>query len=68
MSDPAAYSYESPLKGVDQSIPLSEERNEDGKSYKNPPREGLSKSYEEFPDPLDKGIRGGLFVSPRTRP
>lgn len=62
MSDAAAYTYSSPLEGVDQTTPLSEERREDGKSFKNPPRDGLSKAYDEFPDPLDRGVRGGLSV------
>jgi DOPA 4,5-dioxygenase len=60
MSDAAAYSYKSPLDGVDQTIPLTEERNEDGKSLKNPPRNGLSEAYSQFVDPLDRGVRGGL--------
>lgn len=49
-----------PLKGYENAPPLSEERNDDGKSFKNPEREGLSRAYEEFPDPLKKDIRGGL--------
>ena len=56
----AAYKYPWPLTGYEDAPPLPEEKNEDGKSYKNHPRSSLSKSYEEFPDPLDKGRRGGL--------
>jgi DOPA 4,5-dioxygenase len=38
------------------------ERNEDGKSFKNPQHGILSKAYEEFPDPLSKGRRGGFDI------
>ncbi|CAG8373533.1 unnamed protein product [Penicillium salamii] len=61
MSDPFAYKYPSPLEGYENLEPLSEEKNEDGKSLKNP--EGvLSKAYEEFPDPLSKGREGGFDI------
>lgn len=58
----AEFTYPSPLDGYENAPPLSEDRNEDGKSLKNPVRETLSKAYQEFPDPLDKGRRGGLWV------
>lgn len=38
------------------------ERNEDGKSLKNPQHGVLSKAYEEFPDPLCKDRRGGFDI------
>ncbi|EEH07570.1 conserved hypothetical protein [Histoplasma capsulatum G186AR] len=38
------------------------ERNEDGKSFRNPQHGILSKAYEEFPDPLEKGHRGGFDI------
>lgn len=41
---------------------LTSERNEDGKSFKNPQRGVLSKAYERFPDPVDNGVRGGFDV------
>lgn len=78
MSDPFAYGYPSPLAGYENLNPLSEyvsphktskslliicrERNEDGKSLKNPQTGVLSKSYEEFPDPLSKGREGGFDI------
>ncbi|KAI1102862.1 DOPA-like domain-containing protein [Jackrogersella minutella] len=56
------YTYPSPLKGYENAPPLSEEKNEDGKSFKNPVTGTLSKAYSEFPDPLEKGRRGGFDV------
>ncbi|KAI1141373.1 DOPA-like domain-containing protein [Hypoxylon sp. FL0543] len=56
------YTYPSPLEGYENAPPLPDEKNEDGKSFKNPAREALSKAYLEFPDPLDKGRRGGFDV------
>lgn len=38
------------------------ERNDDGKSYKNPQHGVRSKAYEVFPDPLNKGQRGGFDI------
>ncbi|KAK8078825.1 DOPA-like domain-containing protein [Apiospora phragmitis] len=52
--------YLSPLAGYANAPPLPDERNEDGKSYKNPPREGRSEAYDRFVEPLDNGRRGGL--------
>lgn len=60
MSRPVKYNYTSPLAGYENAPPLSEEKNTDGKSLVNPPRDGLSGSYERFPVPLDNGRRGGL--------
>ncbi|MBE3044471.1 hypothetical protein IMZ48_18260 [Candidatus Bathyarchaeota archaeon] len=60
MSGPVNYNYPSPLEGIENVEPLSEERNADGKSLVNPQREGLSPAYERFTDPLDNGRRGGL--------
>ncbi|OTB00250.1 hypothetical protein M426DRAFT_238360 [Hypoxylon sp. CI-4A] len=56
------YTYPSPLEGYENLPPLPEEKNEDGKSFKNPPKDTLSKAYVEFPDPLDKSRRGGFDV------
>ncbi|RYP73541.1 hypothetical protein DL771_003580 [Monosporascus sp. 5C6A] len=55
-------SYPSPLKGFEDAEPLSDEKNADGKSLVNPPRDGLSGAYEAFVDPLDKSRRGGFDV------
>jgi hypothetical protein len=61
MADPSLYSYPSPLAGWENAAgALTDEKAEDGKSYVNPQTGVLSKSYEEFTDPLDKGRRGGL--------
>jgi hypothetical protein len=60
MADPSAYTYPSPLAGYENLESLPEEKAEDGKSYLNPQTGVLSKSYEQFTDPLDKGIRGAL--------
>ncbi|KAK9860475.1 Dopa 4,5-dioxygenase [Penicillium brevicompactum] len=62
MSDPFAYKYPSPLEVYENPEPLSEERNEDGKSLKNPQHGVLSKAYDEFPDPLSKGREGGFDI------
>jgi hypothetical protein len=61
MSDPSLYTYTSPLEGYENKPPLPEDFNEDGKSYQNPPREGLSKAYDEFTNGITNGTRGGLF-------
>jgi hypothetical protein len=60
MSDPAAYTYPSPLAGYENAEPLPNELAEDGKSLKNPQTGVFSNSYESFAAPLDNGIRGGL--------
>ncbi|KAM0322310.1 hypothetical protein ACHAQA_009600 [Verticillium albo-atrum] len=54
--------YPSPLAGFENAAPLPSELGEDGKSFINPPREGLSDSYEKFTTPLDNGRRGGFDV------
>lgn len=64
MSDSSLYNYPSPLAGFENLPPLPEEKAADGKSYANPQTGILSKSYEEFVDPLDRGIRGALLVFP----
>ncbi|KAI1387648.1 DOPA-like domain-containing protein [Hypoxylon trugodes] len=56
------FKYPSPLEGYENAPPLPEEKHEDGKSYRNPVTETLSKTYLEFPDPLDKGRRGGFDI------
>lgn len=60
MADPYQYTYPSPLAGYENAPPLPMEISADGKSYMNPQTGVLSKAYEEFIDPLDKGRRGGL--------
>jgi hypothetical protein len=55
-----AISYPSPLTGYENAAPLSDERAEDGKSFKNAQTGVLSSAYEKFPEPLDNGVRGGL--------
>lgn len=60
MTDQFAFTYPSPLEGYENEPPLSEETSEDGKSLKNPQTGVLSKAYDTFVDPLDKGRRGGL--------
>ncbi|KAI9374113.1 hypothetical protein BJX61DRAFT_532672 [Aspergillus egyptiacus] len=62
MTDQFSYTYPSPLEGYENLEPLPEERNDDGKSLKNPQHGILSKAYEEFPDPLTKGRRGGFDI------
>ncbi|KAJ5816363.1 Dopa 4-5-dioxygenase [Penicillium robsamsonii] len=62
MTDAYAFSYPSPLEGYENLEPLSDERTEDGKSFKNPQHGILSKAYSEFPDPLSKGREGGFDV------
>lgn len=60
MTDNFVYKFPSPLAGYENEPPLPTEVSEDGKSLKNPETGVLSKSYETFTDPLDKGRRGGL--------
>jgi len=62
MADPSLYTYPSPLAGYEDAPPLPDERNADGKSFVNPQSGVLSRSYEEFPGPLDKGRRGGFDI------
>ncbi|SMY25471.1 unnamed protein product [Zymoseptoria tritici ST99CH_1A5] len=58
--DPTLYKYPSPLEGWESSEALSDDRNPDGKSLKNPPSTTLSKAYTEFIDPLAKDDRGAF--------
>lgn len=62
MADPSLYTYPSPLAGYENAPPLPEEKAADGKSYVNPSTGVISKSYEQFTDPLDRGIRGGFDI------
>ncbi|KAL5049910.1 hypothetical protein BDW71DRAFT_194907 [Aspergillus fruticulosus] len=62
MTDQFSYTYPSPLAGYENLEPLPAERNEDGKSLRNPQHGILSKAYEEFPGPLNKGQRGGFDI------
>lgn len=55
-----AYTFPSPAEGYENAAPLPDEVSEDGKSLKNPETGVLSKAYETFIDPLEKGRRGGL--------
>ncbi|KAF6814213.1 DOPA-dioxygenase [Colletotrichum plurivorum] len=59
-SNPPPYAWPSPREGFENAPPLLDEMNEDGKSFRNTPREGLSSAYETFPTPLDNGRRGGF--------
>ena len=59
--NPPISSYPSPLAGYEGLPPLSDDKNADGKSLKNEPA-AKSAAYDEFVEPLDKGIRGGLYV------
>lgn len=63
MSDPSQYTYPWPLAGYENAEPLPDDKAEDGKSYVNPQSGVLSPSYEAFVEPLDRGRRGGLYVS-----
>lgn len=63
-SDPYLYSYPSPIapyKGQDLE-PLSQDRNEDGKSFKNPTPTSKSEAYSQFVAPITNGIRGGFDI------
>jgi len=62
MADPSLYEYPPPLQGYEGLEPLPDEKNEDGKSFKNIQHGVLSKSYEEFTDGIDNGRRGGFDV------
>jgi hypothetical protein len=54
--------YPWPLAGYENAPALPDEKNDDGKSFKNNASEFLSKSYDAFTDPLRKDKRGGLCV------
>jgi hypothetical protein len=62
MSDPFLYTFPSPLEGYANQEPLSDELNEDGKSFKNPQTGKLSSSYEQFGSGITNGQRGGFDV------
>ncbi|KAF2760091.1 hypothetical protein EJ05DRAFT_473998 [Pseudovirgaria hyperparasitica] len=62
MSDPSLYTYPSPLEGYQNLPALPDERNDDGKSFKNPQTGVKSKAYSEFTSPIDNGVRGGFDV------
>ena len=54
--------YKSPLEGYENAEPLPTDFNADGKSLYNPPGP-LSKSYDEFPKPIDSSNNGFDFHS-----
>lgn len=56
--------YKSPLEGYENAPPLPTEKAEDGKSLLNIQTGVLSSAYEKFPEPLDNGRRGALYVTP----
>lgn len=58
--DVGQYRHPWPLAGYEDLPPLPNEKSSDGKSFVNPKSDTLSKAYDEFPDPLDNGRRGGL--------
>lgn len=60
MAEHFVYTFPSPLAGFEDAPPLPDEASEDGKSLKNPQTGVLSKAYEAFADPVEKGRRGGL--------
>ena len=62
MSDTFLYTYPSPLEGYEGLPPLSDELNEDGKSFKNPETGVLSESYQKFTCGVTNGRRGGFDV------
>ena len=62
MADPSIYTYPSPLEGYEKLPPLGDEINEDGKSFKNPDKGVLSKSYTEFTSGVTNGVRGGFDI------
>lgn len=62
MSDPFLYQYPSPLEGYEGLPPLSDELNEDGKSYKNPQTGILSEAYHNFTSGVTNSIRGGFDI------
>ncbi|OAA62685.1 DOPA-like domain protein [Niveomyces insectorum RCEF 264] len=60
--NPPVSTYTSPLAGYEGQPPLSDEKNDDGKSLKNPDPTVRSPAYDAFPEPLDRGRRGGFDV------
>ncbi|USW56063.1 Putative Dopa 4,5-dioxygenase, DOPA-like superfamily [Septoria linicola] len=61
MADPSLYSYPDPLHGWEGLEPLSNERNVDGKSLKNPTPIKLSSAYTQFPAPIPTGSQRAAF-------
>lgn len=59
---PPPRTYKSPLEGYENAPALPTEKAEDGKSLLNIQTGVLSKAYNEFPEPLDNGRRGALYV------
>ena len=41
---------------------MHSEKNEDGKSIKNPQHGVQSRAYQVFPDPISKGREGGFDI------
>nr|POE93342.1 putative 21.2 kda protein [Quercus suber] len=65
MADPYEYTYPSPLEGYTGLAPLSQEQHTSGphaKSFIDLPTSTLSAAYEQFPDPISNGDRGGFDV------
>ncbi|MCJ1260999.1 hypothetical protein MMC22_000863 [Lobaria immixta] len=62
MSNPSLYIYPSPLEGFENLPPLPDEKNEDGKSFQNPPNDKLDDSYHQFVTPIESSSRGGFDV------
>ncbi|KXT18789.1 hypothetical protein AC579_8256 [Pseudocercospora musae] len=60
--DPTLYEYPSPLEGWENHEPLTNERNEDGKSLKTPSPTTQSPAYSQFTSPITNDIRGGFDV------
>ncbi|KAH6611634.1 hypothetical protein Trco_001654 [Trichoderma cornu-damae] len=54
MANPSKYEYPSPLAGFENAPPLSDEMNEDGRTFVNPKRESLSEAYDRFTEPRNK--------------
>lgn len=62
MADPFLYTFPSPLVGYEGGEPLSDEFDDDGKSYKNTQTGVLSPSYEKFTSGISNGQRCGFDV------
>lgn len=48
---------------IDNAILFFSEKNEDGKSFQNPPNDKLDDSYHQFVAPIESGRRGGKCLS-----
>jgi hypothetical protein len=62
MVDAFSYEYPSPLEGYRDLSPLPDQKNEDGKSFFNPPAHDVSPAYSSFSSPITNGERGGFDV------